>query len=65
MIWSKIKRHTRRECAHRLVQCPHVDCGVSVQAHNLTSHFKYECISAFVKKKIWLIENARRRWVDN
>lgn len=61
MARAKVKTHTRRACAHRLVRCPYDDCGLSVQAHNLARHFKHDCESAAVLRRIYMIEAARKR----
>jgi hypothetical protein len=58
---AKVKKHTRRACAHRLVRCPYDDCGLSVQHHNLARHFKHDCESAVVLRRIYMIEAARKR----
>ena len=30
-----LKRHLRSFCPHRLISCPHEDCGVSVQVRGV------------------------------
>jgi len=53
--------HDTNECVHRIIRCPHSDCREEMQAHSLNEHLQYHCNSVAVKKRVWLIERARKR----
>ena len=54
-------KHDQELCPHRLVICPHADCGMEMAAHQLKYHLKFDCDSDKVQTRAIMIERSRER----
>lgn len=58
---ASLEHHMATKCSHRTVVCPNRGCNKRMSHVLLKDHVKFDCCSPEVKRRMWMIQQARQR----